>query len=512
MNKREYINKIYNKLIFIIEILVSLILGIGIYKISYKYQDFNYISKPYLILSLFSLVILIMIIIINIKKYKKQIEKLFITFIIPIGILFMILLPINFVPDEESHMWKTYDISLGNLITPFGENNEGKIYVPQELQDLSVERDNLTFSLIHKHFQKEADYQNLVPVEAITKTYCPINYLPGALVFFVCRVFNINILLACNIIRLINFIIFMIVGYYCIKIIPFGKLLLAIYMFLPMFIQQAASISADSFINNVSLLFIVYNIKLLYQKEDLNLKQRMLYYILAIGIALSKYVYFPLVGMSLLLIKNKNIKKANRNKLIIISILVSIISAVAWFVFSQNYVDLREIIIINNVKPMEQIKYIIHNPIKYLLLFIENLKTKSGDYIFTFIGSQLALLNINIPIIYILIMLNGLIVLPFFENNEKSFEKPQKILSIIIAIVLITLVITGLYITWTGVGDNRISGVQGRYFVPIFILILLSMINKSKNINVKNLEIKYFIIYFIINLLCLVEVYKYFTL
>lgn len=510
MEKKQLIDKLYNKLIFIIELFISLGFGISIYKISYKYQDFKYISKPYLAISIICAIAILAIIIINMIKYRKQIEKLFLTFVIPIGIMFIILLPMDLVPDEDRHMWKTYDISLGNLITPLGEKNEGDIYVPRVISDLSVEKDDLTYSSIHKYMQKETDYNDLVPVQTIAKTYCPIDYIPGSVTFFIGRTLNLNIILVCYIIRLINFIIFAIIGYYCIKMIPFGKLLLAIYMFLPMIIHQAASLSADTFINSISLLFIVYNIKLLYQEKDLELKQRIIYYLLAIGIALSKYVYFPLVGMSLLLIKNKNIKKSNRNKVIIISILGSIIAAIIWFAFSQSYVDVRPEIINNNIKPIEQIKYIIKNPFEFLKTFIKDLKTHGGSYVTTFAGSSLAWLNIDIPNIYILTILTGLVLLPFLEETEKSFNKMQKWLMILIGIILIALVITGLYITWTGVGDDKISGVQGRYFIPIFILILLSFVDKNRKINIKSLENKYFITYFIINGLCLYEVFEHY--
>ena len=60
--------------------------------------------------------------------------------------------------------------------------------------------------------------------------------------------------------RILNLIVGLILGYYSIKLIPFGKLLLTIYMFLPMYFQQEASISADSLINSVAIFFIAYNL------------------------------------------------------------------------------------------------------------------------------------------------------------------------------------------------------------------------------------------------------------
>lgn len=510
MNIKEIAKKIYNKTIFIIETIISLVLGIAIYRISYKMQELGYISKPNMIIAVASEILLILLMIRNTIKYKKNIGNLFITYVIPIGILFLILLPINWVPDEEGHMFKTYDISKGNLITPLGEKNEGDIYVPREMLELFDLRDGIKYSTIHEHMQKEANYDDVVPAQTIAKTYSPINYISGAIVFAFCRILNVNILLACYIARLANFLLAITAIYYCIKIIPFGKLLLAIYMLLPMSIQQLASLSADVFINSVSLLFIVYNLKLLYQEKDLDIKQKILYYVLALSIALCKYVYFPLVFMSILLIKNKNISKRNKIELIVVSTIASILVAVGWFMFSQKYVDVREIIISRNVQPIEQIKYILKNPIKYIKVLLVTFNQSGGFYINTFIGSSLGMLNIKVPEIIVMIYMVTLAVLPFLERCEKSFERYQKWIMIGIALILILLIITGLYITWSPLQATDVLGVQGRYFVPVFILILLAFMNKENKVEIKNLEIKYFMMYFVLNIIPIISIWKHF--
>lgn len=502
--------KLYDKLIFVIEFTIAIILGISIYKISYKYKDFQYISKPYLCISVITVIAILAIIVLNLKKYKNKIEKLFLTFIIPIGVMFVVLLPPNWTPDEEGHMFRAYDLSLGNFITPLGEKNEGDIYVPEEMLELALEKNDLNYSLVHKHMQKDADYNTLVPVQTTFKTYFPINYLTGGITFFITRTLNINILLSCYFIKLLNFLLFIIIGYYCIKLIPFGKLLLAIYMFLPMIIQQACSLSADAFINGISLLFIVYNLKLLYQEHDLNIKQRIIYYLLTLSISLCKYVYFPIVFMSLLLIKNKNISKKNKRKLIIISIIISIISAIGWFIFTQNYVDVRQYIKDANVKPIEQVKYILQNPIEYCKVLKNTFESYGAYYLFTFVGSELGYANIEIPQIYILIMLFALFLLPFIEKNEKSFEKWQKVIMILIFVMLTILILTGLYLTWSPLQYHVVAGVQGRYFIPVFIILLLTIINKDKHLEIRNIETKYFILLFILNIVPIITIYQNF--
>ena len=504
---KENKEKIYDKTNFVIEFFVALVLAIAIFKIETRKVQFCYISRLNTGISIISGLMIIGIIILNCIKYKDNLPKLFVTFVIPIGMLYAIINPIGNVPDEEAHIFRAYDFSCGNFITPLGEKNEGEIFVPEQM--LKIAQNTNKFAINRELLSQEADYQNIVSVDTITKTYFPINYMTGALGFFIGRTFNINIIAICYAIRVINFALFVIIGYLSIKIIPFGKLLLSIYMFLPMILQQAASLSADSFINTIAIFFIAYNLKLLSQEKDLSLKQSLIYYVLSVSLALCKYAYFPLTFMSLLLIKNKNLSKAKRNQLIIISIVISIISAVGWFVFSQQYVDLRLYIKQANVQAIEQLKGILKDPIRYVNVFMNTIEQRGDSYLLTFIGSDLGVLNIKTATIYILIMLFGLCILPFLEENEKSLEKLQKLLMVIVTIILIGLIVTGLYLTWSPLGADIVAGVQGRYFIPVFILTLLAVIKKNNNVKINNIQLKYFIIYLVFNIIPIINLIKF---
>ena len=214
--------------------------------------------------------------------------------------------------------------------------------------------------------------------------------------------------------------------------------------------------------------------------------------------------------MSLLLLRNKNISKRNKIEITTVSIISSILVAIIWFVFSEQYIDTRKYIIEANVKPMEQIKYILQNPFGYIKVLLNTLKLYGGGYLLGFVGSELGIANIEIPQICSIGLLFAIFILPFFERNEKSFDKAQKWIINGIAVILILLVVTGLYLTFSPVQYEIVAGVQGRYFIPIFILILLTMVNSNKNIEVKNLEIKYNVLFLIFNIISLITIYNHF--
>ena len=162
--------------------------------------------------------------------------------------------------------------------------------------------------------------------------------------------------------------------------------------------------------------------------------------------------------------------------------------------------------------PIEQMKFILLNPFDYLKILKDTIIKNGGYYLFTFVGQQLGLLNIEVPQIYSFIMLLALVVLPFIEDKEISFDKFGKWVVNLIAILLILLVFTGLYLTWSPLQYASIAGVQGRYFVPVFILVLLTFFNKDRKIVMNNTAIKFFVLFFIINILSVVEVFnRFFT-
>ena len=71
-------------------------------------------------------------------------------------------------------------------------------------------------------------------------------------------------------------------------------------------------------------------------------------------------------------------------------------------------------------------------------------------------------------------------------NNK--FSKFQNIVIFLIALVVVGLVFTSLYVQFTDESSMTISGVQGRYFIPILLLVglLLGNLKIYNNYDEKN--------------------------
>lgn len=508
IRENQKINNIYDKVNWIIEFLLALLLNFCILNVIYK-NNYSFQSTILLkIIIIIASLLIIAIAIINCIKYKKYIEKIFLTFVIPIGMMFLTFLMPMYAPDEFAHIVKSYDVSQGNIVAN-NEVEEGKyrVKVPEDLTKHSFANFKNYEDLI-KALKEKTDYKNTVEIYTDAQSNCGIIYLPSAIGFFIARIFNINIIIAIYIARLCNFIFFIILGYFAIKIIPFGKIVLYVYMLTPMYLQQSASLSPDSMINIMIIFFMAYILNLSFRDDDIKKVDIAILVIGSMFIAIAKIVYIPILGIMLFLIKNKKI--SNKKKIFIITscYIIAIITGLLYMTFSSKYIDERAYVQNNNINASEQIQNIINNPSKFLEILKNNLQTSTPEWLYDFAGWRLGWQSIENSLLLILFMLYLLFTAPFIENNEKVLNKKERILSVLIFLGIAMIIVVGFYITWTVVGAEYITGVQGRYFLPIGILFLLSLC--LKNNYIKGANKIYYLAIIPINIFAVMNVVKYF--
>ena len=85
-----------------------------------------------------------------------------------------------------------------------------------------------------------------------------ISYIGSASAFVICRLFSLNYIYAIYLGRLFNIIILLVFGYLSIKKIPFGKLALALYLCMPMMLQQTDSFFAVRTECNIIILYSIF--------------------------------------------------------------------------------------------------------------------------------------------------------------------------------------------------------------------------------------------------------------
>lgn len=432
------------------------------YKVIYQK---NILGK-YMILGILMIcLILFLATVIEIKGVCS--EKLFLVTFIPACFLFLLSnSPFN-VPDEVNHFYRAFEISEGHMIS--------------EKYDADVGRE-LPFKGIncaqYKHNWQQAvnDWDVELSEEKEfkefwnTAVYAPISYAPQALGIWVARFFTDNLWIVFYSGRILGVICITVLFYYAIKISPMGKEIIWLIAMIPMNIHQAVSYSPDAMLLAIIcfIVSLVMYLRYIY-RDKLTLRYYFLIYALVICVSLYKVIYLP-ICLTFLLIPSECF--GSKKKFIIHTVIAAIMAvcmAMGWlaiasrFMVSQNSADLGM-----------QLKYIMHNPFEYYMIFVRTIFESSEAWAMGMLGSSLGWMDIPISGGLMLCYL-GLLIYQFTCQREKQIIKTRfaQIICTVEVGLQICLLLTTEYLSWTPVRSEIIWGVQGRYFLPMLIYIYI---------------------------------------
>ncbi|MBR3254757.1 MAG: DUF2142 domain-containing protein [Clostridia bacterium] len=435
---------------------------------------------------------------------KMNPAKFFVYCALLFGILLITLIPPFQSPDEDSHFKRAYVLSKGNLF-PTSQNglvgyelptdmvryiNEKLTFIGNRDKKYSYSEEILDDKLPKDY--SDVSFQNFSTVEST-----PVAYIAPAVGIVFSKVTtkligmdNISVATMLHFARFFSLLLYVFLVHLAIKITPILKKTFCIIGLLPMSLALAVAISYDSVLIALSLLSTAMILKLIF---DDNVKKVSYKYLIAFGviayIMLSVKTIYITVLIPLIFVPKekfgKNIPKVLKSFGIIIGIALAI-----YFVMKIPSMNLQRNAVQDNSG--EQIKYILSNPIEFTKTCINSMWGNRNFYINGMIG-MFGLLDTYIPTIYIVIYAIAAfaIVLSDFSLCPVKFDWKYKCVSLIGSIGTVFAVFAGLYILWTsmelGVGATTITGVQGRYFIPI---IPLGMMVLSNSVLKKNKTIK----------------------
>ena len=444
------------------------------------------------------------------KKITEKWENIFLIFIIPIGLIYLCSMVPYQVADEPAHIIRAYEVyNDGQFIAKLDENSKHRAIIPKALAEYNLSNIK-NYEDLQEKWQIKTDYNETQEVYTEAQGYCGIAYIFSGFGLWIAKILNLNILVGIYLARLLNFTFFVLLGYFAIKKIPFGKMVLTLYMFMPMLIHQAASVSPDSMINAVAIFFIAYILYLTFKAEQVSKKEIAMIFGITIFLSLVKIVYLPLVGLLLLLICNKKIEKKKKLIIIIGSILIGLIVGASWYLYQSQYIDEREYVQSNNINATEQIKGILSNPINYAKTLKNTFNVMGEDYLLGLVGNKLGWQSISVSDTYIIITIFILIIAGWFEKNEIAMNGKQRLWVLAISFGIILLVFTAMYISWSIVGSQIISGVKGRYFIPTAILILLCLSLKNNYLKIRHIKTIFMCSMILINIIAIKSIIQFF--
>lgn len=398
-------------------------------------------------------------------KERRDPARVFALIALPAGLGFALLMLPDHVPDEAWHIYRVFDL--------FHAPDE--LIVPAELDKASFPQ---TYEELYRALQGPLSSETVTVTRMLETNSDALYFVPG-LVVALLKGFGVNPFAAIIAARLANLALFMAAGFWAVRLIPFGKTVLCVYMLSPICLQQEASCSADALTNAAALLFIAYVLRLRFS-EAVAKKQAGIIVLLFAVVLLTKPSYFFLVYLLLLLVPH--LPEKRRKPVYFAAVAVTAVGAVIVFLLplSGTYGEMTA--------------FFKEDPLNALVIIARSGYVFGENWFWQFLGGSLGALEINPWRIAVLVYAFALFSTLFVSTEENVSLRKGERAALVVFVALFLIVVLVAFRSWTVEVDgltNVIAGFQGRYAIPVFLLVMLAGLNAKSYLKRPNCLVAY---------------------
>jgi uncharacterized membrane protein len=435
-----------------------------------------------------------------------QIYKLLLAF----GLVFIFLIPPFQSPDEINHFLKSYHVSEGYMTGIRTADNRLGGYLPSSFKKIIDPFSPLIFNQ-EKHITPYTLIECFsIPLEKETTEffdfpntaiYAPTAYVPQAVVMGIFKMVNAPPLVLFYLGRLANFLVWYLLIIFSLKIIPFKRKTMLLLAFLPGSIAINASTNADVVTNGLCFLSIALAIKAMKERlpEGVGISSvNSILSLFAFGLAtflisLNKIVYFPLTFL-LFFIPTKRF--GNWQKHVGFTLFFIVLNVFVILLWQKKieplYLKFEEYnpqftesqTLIKGIDPKAQLNRIMANPLEFIGILPKTIRAEGEGMLFSYLNKFGWDAN-SIPLFLNILLLIGLF--SQMIQDENPLKKYQKAGFLTIGFTMSIAFFLVMYLIWCPVGKDFIWNLQGRYFIPIFIMFFVAM-PSSERFNTATLQ------------------------
>lgn len=293
--------------------------------------------------------------------------------------------------------------------------------------------------------------------------------------------------------RLGNLLMYAAVCYFAIKVAVRYKVILATIALMPTVMNMVCTYSYDPMVISFALLGTsLFITEMMIPERRLDWKRAALLLVSFCLASFPKAVYIPMILLLLALPKRK-FANAKAHWVYKIGVVIIFLMMMSTFVLptliSPGTGDIRGGQSVNTGK---QLMFILHNPVAFIKVLVKSIASFSMTHLtearlsLVYIGNGLeSTMQAMAPLLDTVSL--GLMFYVLFTDKYKKPEAKEMSrgsrwwMAACLAAVVV-LIWTAMYLSFTGVGFGMINGVQGRYFVPMFLL-MAALINPRKIVN-----------------------------
>jgi uncharacterized membrane protein len=406
------------------------------------------------------------------KMQLLKLENWFLILALVFGLIFAFLVPPNQVPDEDRHFARVYAILEGNLTSKDVDMPRALYRLLPDYYTMPEHAEKFNINSYLLNFSDESDYSEM-RVFSPAASYSPLLYFPQLVGVGLGKILGLNAQGLFVLGRIFSLFLFVGVGYFVLKTSPVAKKTLFIFLTMPMNIYIAASYSADTVQLCITLIYLNMVMLSLSSLNPLTRREWIVFLVLAFLLSLTKPVSLSLVLLSLAIPVARFGSLQKKILFVAVQLGIAAVFTYAWTRgIATNLSPTLE-----QVAPLKQLAYIILNPIHFITTFFNTLSVDLDFYFYTFVG-YFGWLTTPLPnFVYLLFLI--VLLIAFFGDTNKPFTLTQQQKYIFFGVLF--LYILGfmfiMYLYSTPLAAEKIVGVQGRYFIPVFPILLYLIVS-----------------------------------
>ncbi|AYL95556.1 DUF2142 domain-containing protein [Mucilaginibacter celer] len=311
-----------------------------------------------------------------------------------------------------------------------------------------------------------------------TAIYPPVVYFMPALGIAIGKLFNMSVITTLYISRLLNATLSVAITFIALLLARRSRILLFVVLLFPMTAAMFASVSQDAIL--ISCSFLIVAIVDHIEFDTTNGYQKWQLYTLITLLAVVAVGKPPYLLFAAIVLFTKFSRKQK-----IAGICIPFAVLISWLVINHANFGVRFASPELRVNAHLQFLGIIHRPLNFISMFFKYDKMALINFAHMFVGVLGPLTLVFSDIYYrnaYIVLCVGMLAATGFKKNDKYVLR-----FVLISIVILTTIaiLTAQYITWTALNSETLSGMQGRYLLPVypFLALALSGFNANNKLN-----------------------------
>jgi len=409
------------------------------------------------------------------NAHISGVELIFVLILLIFGIPMILLIPPGAGYDEEDHLIRVWELSAFSLLP--GQMSPQELRYPIMFRDLAY-RQQANAGIIDKDFWRQnvglsLSERGFVRRELVTKSaYSPALLLPQGITMWLlgrhADLPALPVFYACRFAGLLGYLLLV---WLAIRLLPFGKWILLVLAVSPIALFQATTITADTISNGIGFLFIAGGLRLAESKE-FGWRECGNLILLIFLLFLAKVNLVPLALLPFLLIPPSRFPKRGMYVfLIAMTGLLFMIEVAAWNVIAARGYEFQ---LSNEAMPGAQLLYILRHPFLFLQTLFQDLIKNGWAYVHGWINGY-GYYFWTPPLVVSILFLLSLISVLWIDSRFAQMDRKYRLAFVLVFLAGYLATILSLYISFTPVGSDQILGVQGRYFLPLVLPLLLAL-------------------------------------